>query len=347
MSHEPDWYAELADALKSRKLDPTRIDEIVAEARAHCEASGEEPLDAFGDAHTYATHVTSAEDPDETRFQRTAERNEDLRMPFGYRLVAWLGVSLAGIAGMGWLIGGTWRTLTGVELFTWLIMLVVLAGVQLREEARRAGHPSTARRYFVAWVALLSLLAVVGELLPLPETALVRLPLPPLVLVGVAAAVAGWWLGGRWTKAHPPVPHLPAEAWLDRLAGLLEGRYRLTAARAREFRAEAAAHLAESGGDPEQEFGPVDDYAAELAERSGLDRRRRGWPTWVTLTLGLLIYGSVAAYVVSQAGFLNIRSGILLVVTFLFAKAVVGKAVRGYRTSSARRSTWAGSPDQQ
>lgn len=342
MSNEPDWYTELADALKSRKRTPAQISNIVAEARAHCTASGEHPQDAFGDPHTFAADITSNDEWDDTRFQGMAEHYNDLQAPVAYRLLASFGLLLACFGLYGWLILGTWRTLSPAEQVTWLLSVPSLTILTLRSEARRAGHLSTARRYLIAWLVFVTASIAASTFWTPPP---LRVAFPPFLLAGVGLTALGWWLTRRWTKAHPPVTRLPADVWLDQLASLLEGRYDLTASQAREFRAEAAAHLAESGGDPEQEFGPVEDYAAELVERSGLNRRRGS--TWLLLIVFTVFFVGAAAYVISEVGFLNLRSAILLVVAYFLVQAVVDKAFRHYRTTPAKDSTPAESPDQR
>jgi hypothetical protein len=59
-------------------------------------------------------------------------------------------------------------------------------------------------------------------------------------------------------------------------------------ARAGEFVAEIDSHLAETGADPVDEFGPPFELAAELARRPG--SRRPGWipPMWAMWIVGLL-----------------------------------------------------------
>ena len=101
MPHEPDWYDNLAAALASRQIDSARIDGIVAEAKAHCTATAESPQLAFGDADTYARHITSADDPDEQRFQQVAERHTGATQPAIFRVLSWTGVSLATVGAIG------------------------------------------------------------------------------------------------------------------------------------------------------------------------------------------------------------------------------------------------------
>lgn len=70
-------------------------------------------------------------------------------------------------------------------------------------------------------------------------------------------------------------------------------------ARAGEFVAEVDSHLAETGADPVEEFGPPFELAAELARRPG--SRRPGWlpPIWAMWLAGLVL--SLALVVVVDA----------------------------------------------
>ncbi|GAA5016980.1 hypothetical protein [Actinopolymorpha pittospori] len=320
MPTEPDWYHNLAAALASRQIDSARIDGIVAEAKAHCTAAAESPQVAFGDADTYAKHITSA---DEERFHHVAVRHTGATEPVAFRVASWIGVSLATLGAIGWLASGTWHTLTASDLAFWITNFLTIFCILLRGDARDAGRPSTGRRLLLGCLAILAVGTTIT--LYLPRTDLLRVPFPGLLLAGAAIWAAGWWLGDRWTKAHPPVTTFAHTAWLDRLAGLLEGRHRLSAGRAQEFRAEAASHLAESGGDPEQEFGPVDDYAAELAERSGLQRPRRAQLGCLLLqVLGMLITGTLTGYAIQHHGVVSIRSAILAIITLLFVSSLSG-----------------------
>ena len=296
----------------------------------HCTATAESPELAFGDADTYAKHITSADDPEEQRFHHVAEGHTGATQPAIFRVLSWIGVALATVGAIGWLVSGTWHTLTAYDLALWITCFLALTFPLLRSDARDAGRPSTARRLLLGGLAALTVGTVITFYMP--RTDLLRVPLPGLLLAGAAMLAAGWWLGERWTKAHPPVTNLARTVWLDRLAGLLEGRHRLPADRAQEFRAEAASHLAESGGDPEQEFGPVDDYAAELAEPSGLQRPRRGQLGCLLLqVLWMLIAGTLTALAIQHHGVVSVRTGILAAITLLFVSSLSGEIGRQVR----------------
>ncbi|GAB3399550.1 hypothetical protein [Flindersiella endophytica] len=345
MPTEPDWYAELADAVKSRKVDATQLAELVDEARAHCDASDERPQDAFGDAHTYASEVSSAVHPDEARFQHVAQRYAWSGRPVVLRLLGAFGAALAGYAGGGWLVFGLVHTWTTLDLLGFLTMCAAVSMFNLRDELRDAGRPSTGRKYLGASLFFLAASVVIGSFLPTVE--LFQAPTPALILGGICLMAVEWVLGDRWVKAHPPQPHHSREVWLDRLADLLEGRYRLTAAQARDLRAETASHLADSGAEPEAEFGLVDDYAAELAERSGLNRRDKPPGQLGRLAAAFLLplfFAAVTIVVILREGPLNLRTAILAGLTLIFARLAFSswqryRSTDGQPTSSASRPT--------
>ncbi|MGS2589791.1 hypothetical protein [Streptomyces hebeiensis] len=83
------------------------------------------------------------------------------------------------------------------------------------------------------------------------------------------------------------------EDWLRDLTRLLEERHEVPGARAAELTEEAAQHLATSGRAPEEEFGPVELYALDLAEQEAAPRARwwqRGDVQQVVLSLILVSY---------------------------------------------------------
>jgi len=96
-----------------------------------------------------------------------------------------------------------------------------------------------------------------------PDTVIAHVPTPAICALGVL--LPAWALFSKPPTA-PAHERLPSEAWLHKLPRLLEGRHALPRARAAELTREASRHLAESGGEPEEEFGPVTAYARRLAE---------------------------------------------------------------------------------
>jgi ABC-type Mn2+/Zn2+ transport system ATPase subunit len=55
----PAWLAELTRALRRENVDGWHCDQVVAEARQHLVESGEDPVAAFGPAHSYARVVAT------------------------------------------------------------------------------------------------------------------------------------------------------------------------------------------------------------------------------------------------------------------------------------------------
>lgn len=98
----------------------------------------------------------------------------------------------------------------------------------------------------------------------LPKTALGRVPTPIIAIIGIA--LLAWALTRRGATKPLAAPADNAE-WLTQLRTLLVGRHHIAHVRATELTAEAAAHLAETGAPPLDEFGPADEYAVTLAEQ--------------------------------------------------------------------------------
>ncbi|PJE97494.1 hypothetical protein CUT44_12500 [Streptomyces carminius] len=82
-----------------------------------------------------------------------------------------------------------------------------------------------------------------------------------------------------------------ADKWLRELTDLLRQRHGITRDRAAELTREAGRHLAESGGTPEEEFGPAPLYALRLADEEKGARE----PWWMRREVQALIMGVVGA----------------------------------------------------
>jgi hypothetical protein len=180
---------------------------------------------------------------------------------------------------------------------------------------RAAGRPRLAP-WSYAFVGVLVVVAGTA-FTTLPRTHLVRMPVPLIVGVGVV----GLWLQLRpWRRGKVQLPPaagpVEPDRWLRRLEGLLVGRFELPPQRAAELVAEARAHLAETASAPQDEFGPVDTYAMNLAE--GETRRQRPW--WrrpVALTLSSL--GTAAIVITWGVGYWIDGHPIIAGVTWLVA----------------------------
>jgi len=168
---------------------------------------------------------------------------------------------------------------------------------------RAAGRPRLATWSFTL-VAVLAGLAVTA-FFALPREPV--FPLPALAIVGVSLLVLVLQLRGpkkpRQPIVHtPPTPRTGAHddadaAWFRQLTGLLVGRYDLTPQRAAELARQARDHLAATGGDsPAAEFGPIEEYARDLAEHEPA-RREPFWRTTPAMLIGCLAGISLATSV--------------------------------------------------
>ncbi|MGR3932811.1 hypothetical protein [Streptomyces sp. BRA346] len=110
----------------------------------------------------------------------------------------------------------------------------------------------------IAAVALAAVALVEG-----PDTVIAHVPTPAICALGIL--LPAWVLFSKPPTA-PAHERLPSEAWLHKLPRLLEGCHALPRARAAELTREASRQLAESGREPEDEFGPVAAYARQLAK---------------------------------------------------------------------------------
>ncbi|MFI7075763.1 hypothetical protein ACIBO1_00525 [Micromonospora sp. NPDC049903] len=200
---------------------------------------------------------------------------------------------------------------------------------------RAAGRPKLAIWSF----ALVGLFVVLGALsfVLLPKEPAARIP----VLGIVVAALLLLWLMTRQPAAPkqpvdyvPPTPRTAPDddpaAWYRRLSGLLVGRYDLPAERAADLAREAHDHLAAAGGTPTAEFGPVEEYARDLAEHEP-QRRVPFWRTTGAELVAALVavqLGIAAFFAWTDEGHLWAAYGVALPGTVLAFGAAVRLALR-------------------
>ncbi|MFD2419822.1 hypothetical protein [Amycolatopsis pigmentata] len=243
------WEARARLALAARGVGKEFADARMEEVARHCAESGQRPEEAFGTAEEFAATV----EPEEAPEHRGDDRSSSALMLYG--VLAVLGGAWAWIS-EGLMLPATMAGLAGTAL-----LVCMIYGVLLFLSLSKEGKPRRAPWILGAVVLLVPLAAVAFELLPRKE--LFPLPAPLLIAFGIALLAWGTSRTGGTRSKHSGQD---TEAWLRDLAGLLEGRHDLTRERAGELAAEAAAHLTESGRTPEEEFGPVEEYAARLAE---------------------------------------------------------------------------------
>ncbi|MGK5683471.1 hypothetical protein [Actinoplanes sp. URMC 104] len=289
------WELPARMALGDLGLGFHAADPIIEDARAHCLRTGESPYEAFGDPREFAAAVVAEQPPG------TLEKVDREGMtPADYLTGQLFHLSLVAIAA-SLLFAAIDRTLafpatTAALAGTAVLIAALFAGYGIPQAVRAAGHPSLVKYSYLA-AGVLGLLAATAYT-TLPSRRLFDVP----VLLLVAVAIGTLTLSVRTPKRpEPATPEQPAgaDAWLTRLTGLLIGRYDVPPRRAAELTREARAHLAESGGTPEDEFGPVDEYARQVSEHEPV----RKDPFW--RTRAARVVGGLAAVSLGVQAFLD------------------------------------------
>ncbi|NLU75992.1 hypothetical protein HCC61_25635 [Streptomyces sp. HNM0575] len=274
------WVMTTRIALAKEGVNHHVADPLLEDVKARCAESGRSPEEIFGSPREFAA-VTAAEQPAETMEKRDTHGLTATDHITGAPFVLVLQVLVVGVLWslLTWTFSFdfTPASLTGSVLTG--LCLMILYGAP--DGLRSAGHPR-----LVPWAfglaGLLVLLAATA-FTTLPRTHLVTVPLWAIVLTCLAL------LAFQLRGSKPPRPsgseNDPAdtEAWLRRLTRVLVGRYDLPPARARELAEEARGHLDVSASTPTQEFGPLDEYAKNLAEPEAV----RCPPWWHTTAGGI------------------------------------------------------------
>ncbi|GAA0561619.1 hypothetical protein GCM10010172_51030 [Paractinoplanes ferrugineus] len=263
------WELKARIALGDQGMGYHAANPIIADVRAHCEYTGESPYEAFGDPREFAA-TTAADQPPELLEKVGRDGLTAIDQLTGELFVLSLAAVVLplffAVKEKTWSFPATAAALTG----TALLVLALFAVGSGPRALRAAGRPGLTKFSYLA-AGLLGAGAV-AAFAGLPHEHL--FPVPALAIV--ALALVGLYLLTRGPKkpaeSAPHVPPTPrtarpvgAEAWLTRLTGLLIGRYDLAPERAVELAREAGTHLADSGRTPQEEFGPVEDYALEVS----------------------------------------------------------------------------------
>jgi len=271
-------------------------DEAVADARDACRESGRPAAELFGDADAYAREVARERVPVDER----ASVDLDGGTPRSRMTHLLLTVGLAGtflcltlLVTSGWTAGVSPAhvVLFAGVLLSWVAVLWGLLD-------RRAGLVRSGWAWWAGAAVGIAGSAAAAVSLKDHEP-LFEMPL----LVPLAASVALVVAAVNRTPPPPPADAssaLTADAWFDRLAGLLRGRYYLPRAAVRQHVADARAHWQDSGAShPRDEFGAPEVYALELLDGSPEPRRnRRLASAWgYTAFAGFWTYNLVMAVV--------------------------------------------------
>ncbi|SDM24988.1 hypothetical protein [Allokutzneria albata] len=313
-----EWVERARLKLARNGVGAEVADSVLAEVEQHCADSGENAQEAFGTPAEFARSVAAERVPIEDRAARD-------RMGFTAQqrrrgLIASFGVQLLLVGALVWAKVGASvpLTLAGV-VGTALSVAACVGAVYAAFELRPAGRPRSVGKAFVFVAAGV----VLGGMSFgwLPKTRLFTMPV--LVIPALGVVLLAWAV---WRKPKPVTAEAPAgtEEWLSRLGGLLEGRHDVPRARAGELVEEARQHLVAGGLSPEDEFGPAEHYAAELAahEPARLPWWRRDRVHNVALAAFFLAYllpgvvGGVSTWALVVAGGMVLVAGALV----LFAR---------------------------
>ncbi|MCP3804688.1 hypothetical protein NLX83_36010 [Allokutzneria sp. A3M-2-11 16] len=234
-------------------------DAVLAEVEQHCADSGESRQEAFGTPAEFAGTVAAERVPIGERAAR--DRRGFTARQRRSAMIGFFGFQLLLIGVVVWAeVGATVPlTMAGV-VGTALCVAAAVGAVFAAFELRPAGRPRSVGKAFVVVGAGVVLGAMSYEWLP--RTQLFRMPVLVIPALGVVVLL---WAVRRGPERTPTKAPAGTEEWLSRLGGLLEGRHDVSRARVVELVEEARHHLVAGGLSPEDEFGPADHYAAELA----------------------------------------------------------------------------------
>ncbi|MEV7087831.1 hypothetical protein AB0O07_18370 [Streptomyces sp. NPDC093085] len=280
------WAARAQLALAKRGVHHYTAVPLLEEVKASCAENGQPPEELFGTPEEFAEAALLELPPDTVPpadTQGLTSRDHLTGAPFLVTLWTLAASVLYAVLAGTLSFGVSAASLTG----TVLLALAVMALSGPADALRSAGHLRLAPWPF----ALAALLAAgsAAAFTQLSRDHLVTIPLWAIVVVGVAALL--FQLRG----SKPPRPGAAdpesTDAWLDRLVNLLIGRHDLPPQRARELAGEAREHLRVAGTTPGAEFGPLDEYARDLAEPETVRQ-----PAWWRSTPG-----SVATHLIALA----------------------------------------------
>lgn len=275
--------------LALRGVDKALADEVLAEVEEHCADSGETPEEAFGTPVDFAASITAERVPLADRAKR--DRSGTTVFEAWSAVIGRVGLTTMMVGVVAWFKQGltiplTPAGLTGVTI-VYAAMLSLLYAANI---ARLIGKPRTVVPAWIATAVLVVLAACAFVLLP--REAVASMPAPMFL---VAGGLLVWWAYARESATDLTKATEGAEEWLDELRGLLEGRHDVAADRADDLVKEAAQHLATSGRTPQEEFGPVDEYAVTLAQH------QPAAPAWwqLEITRHWLFFGLAVSYFAS------------------------------------------------
>lgn len=266
-----------ADRLRLRlvvahDVSPEVADDVLAEAAQACAESGEAAVELFGAADAYAREVVEQRVPVAVRAE--ADLDGSVRRD-QWRMLAYgtggPGIVLCVLVGLreGWGVGTSPGGL--------VLLVAVIAALGASAWGLLERHAGELGRGWAAW-ALAGAVVVAGAWVGV--TFRDESPLGTVsVLAPLAVCVGLVVVASRLPERRVPAPDwaaLPADAWFDRLAALLRGRYYLSRADVAAQVEDARAYWQESGTrHPHDEFGDPSVYALRLVQGSRRPHRGR------------------------------------------------------------------------
>ncbi|MFI1488711.1 hypothetical protein [Streptomyces sp. NPDC020747] len=236
-------------------------DEVLAEVREHCADSGELPEQAFGAPKDFAAGIAAERVPRASQAKR--DRNGTTVSEAWSAVIASVGLVtiLAGV--VLWLQKGLFVPFTPAGLAG---VPIGYAAMVCTLQALVIARPLGKSRTVVPALIVAGVLAVIAAcaFVLLPRDVVASIPAPLLLGAGVLLA---FWAYSRGTSVELPDVPRNTEEWLAELHGLLEGRHDVARARAGDLVRETVQHLSACGRTPQEEFGPVDQYAMILAQQ--------------------------------------------------------------------------------
>ncbi|WP_055549125.1 hypothetical protein [Streptomyces sp. NBRC 110028] len=261
MSESADtWEFRTRLALAERSVGDDVSDSLLAEVAAHCAESGESPEEVFGRPDDFAESVAAERLPADAG--AGGDPDAWTRTDYAFAVTAQWGL-MAFMAGAYALVtSGLMADVTAAALIGCAAVATAVAALYGARFALHSG--SRVRATACAVGALVAIVLAAVAFVEGPHTVIAPVPTPALCALGVA--LPAWALFSRPSATAAPAPErLSSEAWLRKLPQLLRGRHALPRTRAAELTREAGRHLAETGSEPEEEFGPVAAYARRLA----------------------------------------------------------------------------------
>ncbi|BBH67507.1 hypothetical protein ACTI_41920 [Actinoplanes sp. OR16] len=274
--------------------------------------------EALGPPEEFAADAASAY-PEEQSRRDTQGKTPRGHLEDGLFVAAFLGLPVSVFGGI---VAGAWSMPVTVAGLTGSILCAFAAvATQVPGAVRAAGLPKLAPWSFALFGVLV--MAAAAAFTGLPRTSVGELP----VLALLAVSLAAMWLLTREPSVRRSSGDLPdpggarggpargdggraaggeggaggGEAWFGRLRALLVGRFDVPPRRAAALVEQARSHVAASGSEPEEEFGPAARYARELAEAEPV---RQG-PWWrgdtAELAMSVVITGWIVVVSVEAA----------------------------------------------